>query len=77
MVTELYKKGKFYTIQPHGKTASGEIIKTMITNTKNKEKNRYSFTLQTGHRTGAARLKKPLNCAKKQSPATDPWCELQ
>lgn len=29
MVTELYKKGAFYTIQPHGKTASGEIIKTL------------------------------------------------
>jgi|GEM_PF-6666284 len=38
LLTELYKKGKFYTIQPHGKTASGEIIKTLIRKVKGKNK---------------------------------------
>lgn len=38
LLTELYKKGKFYTIQPHGKTASGEIIKTLIRRVKGKNK---------------------------------------
>ena len=38
MVTELYKKGVFYTIQPHGKTASGEIIKAMAKKIKGKNK---------------------------------------
>ena len=38
MLTELYAKGNFYTIQPHGKTASGEVIKTMIKKSKDKRK---------------------------------------
>ena len=38
MLTELYIKGRFYTIQPHGKTASGEVIKTMIKKSRNKLK---------------------------------------
>ena len=38
MVTELYKKGVFYTIQPHGKTASGEIIKALAKKGKGKNK---------------------------------------
>ncbi len=38
MLTELYQKGNFYTIRPHGKTASGEVIKTMIKKSKDKLK---------------------------------------
>jgi len=38
MLTELYTKGNFYTIRPHGKTASGEVIKTMIKKSRGKAK---------------------------------------
>ncbi|MFA5906069.1 MAG: VWA domain-containing protein, partial [Desulfobacula sp.] len=38
MLTELYAKGNFYTVRPHGKTASGEVIKTMIRKSKDKRK---------------------------------------
>ncbi len=38
LLTELHKKGSFYTIQPHGKTASGEILKTLARKVKGKNK---------------------------------------
>jgi hypothetical protein len=38
MLTQLYQKGLFYTIQPHGKTASGSIIKTLARQVKGKNK---------------------------------------
>ncbi len=38
LLTELYIKGNFYTIQPHGKTASGEVIKTIIKKSGNQLK---------------------------------------
>lgn len=38
MLTELYTKGSFYSIQPHGKTASGEVIKTLIKKSSHKRK---------------------------------------
>lgn len=38
LLTKMYTKGGFFTIQPSGKTASGDVIKTLLKKTKGKNK---------------------------------------
>lgn len=65
MVTELYKKGTFYTIQPHGKTASGEIIKTMINRVKGRNKKPIFIHITDGASNWGCPVKEAISLCKK------------
>ncbi|SDT88607.1 vWA domain-containing protein [Desulfobacula phenolica] len=65
MITELYQKGSFYTIQPHGKTASGEIIKTMINRVKGRNKKPIFIHITDGASNWGCPVKEAISLCKK------------
>lgn len=65
MVTELYRQGTFYTIQPHGKTASGEIIKTMIKRVKGRNKKPIFIHITDGSSNWGCPVKEAISLCHK------------
>jgi hypothetical protein len=65
LLTELYKKGKFYTIQPHGKTASGEIIKTLIRNITGRNKKPIFIHITDGASNWGCPVQEAINLCKE------------
>ncbi|MCF8137494.1 MAG: VWA domain-containing protein [Desulfotignum sp.] len=66
LLTELYKKGKFYTIQPHGKTASGEIIKTLIRNVTGRNKKPIFIHITDGASNWGCPVQEAINLCKEK-----------
>ncbi|WP_236609951.1 MULTISPECIES: vWA domain-containing protein [Desulfotignum] len=65
LLTELYKKGKFYTIQPHGKTASGEILKTLVQRIKSKNKKPIFIHITDGASNWGCPVQEAINLCKE------------
>ncbi len=65
LLTELHKKGKFYTIQPHGKTASGEIIKALIRNVAGRNKKPIFIHITDGASNWGCPVQEAVNLCKE------------
>ena len=66
MLSELYKKGNFFTIRPHGKTASGDVIKTLLREVKPRHKKPIFIHITDGASNWGCPIQEAIDQCKKE-----------